>query len=276
MKTWLITGAGSGIGREIARCAILKGDQVAVTSRRTDKLRELVQLAPDRVLAIRLEVTDALSRQAAVQKTADKFGGLDVLVNNAGRGFHTPIEDTTREDMHLVFETNYFGAVGMIQRALPYLRKSEKGVIVNLSSMGVHFEQSVGNAFYIVSKAALDVTSRVLRNEIKPFGIQVMVVEPGAFRTNFRVDGVVPQGRRSHIYKASYESGDALKANPYDQPGDPVKAGRLIVQAVEQEAVPDVLVLGKGMIEVETNALKNRTKTIEAYRELAEQADYGV
>ncbi|MCI7094025.1 MAG: SDR family oxidoreductase [Lachnospiraceae bacterium] len=274
MRTWLITGAGSGLGKEIARAAILDGDQVAVTSRNTDKLKELADLAPDRVLPVALEVTDADSREMAVQKTVEKFGGLNILVNNAGRGFHTPVEDTTPEDMRLVFETNYFGAVEMIQHALPYLRKAGDGVIVNLSSMGVHFDNSVGNAFYISSKAALDATSKVLRNELKPFHVQVMVVEPGAFRTNFRIDSVDPKGKRSDIYKDSYASGDYLKTHAFNQPGDPVKAGKLIEQAAVQEEVPEILVLGKGMTNVEIDSLRNRIEKVKACRDIAEQADY--
>ena len=274
MRTWLITGAGSGLGKEIARAAILDGDQVAVTSRNTDKLKELADLAPDRVLPVALEVTDADSREMAVQKTVGKFGGLNILVNNAGRGFHTPVEDTTPEDMRLVFETNYFGAVEMIQHALPYLRKAGDGVIVNLSSMGVHFDNSVGNAFYISSKAALDATSKVLRNELKPFHVQVMVVEPGAFRTNFRIDSVDPKGKRSDIYKDSYASGDYLKTHAFNQPGDPVKAGKLIEQAAVQEEVPEILVLGKGMTNVEIDSLRNRIEKVKACSDIAEQADY--
>ena len=274
MRTWLITGAGSGLGKEIARAAILDGDQVAVTSRNTDKLKELADLAPDRVLPVALEVTDADSREMAVQKPVVKFGGLNILVNNAGRGFHTPVEDTTPEDMRLVFETNYFGAVEMIQHALPYLRKAGDGVIVNLSSMGVHFDNSVGNAFYISSKAALDATSKVLRNELKPFHVQVMVVEPGAFRTNFRIDSVDPKGKRSDIYKDSYASGDYLKTHAFNQPGDPVKAGKLIEQAAVQEEVPEILVLGKGMTNVEIDSLRNRIEKVKACRDIAEQADY--
>ena len=210
----------------------------------------------------------------AVQKTVEKFGGLNILVNNAGRGFHTPVEDTTPEDMRLVFETNYFGAVEMIQHALPYLRKAGDGVIVNLSSMGVHFDNSVGNAFYISSKAALDATSKVLRNELKPFHVQVMVVEPGAFRTNFRIDSVDPKGKRSDIYKDSYASGDYLKTHAFNQPGDPVKAGKLIEQAAVQEEVPEILVLGKGMTNVEIDSLRNRIEKVKACRDIAEQADY--
>ncbi|MGN8819048.1 SDR family oxidoreductase [Oribacterium sp. HCP28S3_H8] len=274
MRIWLITGAGSGLGKEIARAAILDGDQVAVTSRNTDKLKELADLAPDRVLSVALEVTDTDSREMAVQKTVGKFGGLNILVNNAGRGFHTPVEDTTPEDMRLVFETNYFGAVEMIQHALPYLRKAGDGVIVNLSSMGVHSDNSVGNAFYISSKAALDATSKVLRNELKPFHVQVMVVEPGAFRTNFRIDSVAPKGKRSDIYKDSYASGDYLKTHAFNQPGDPVKAGKLIEQAAVQEEVPEILVLGKGMTNVEIDSLRNRIEKVKACRDIAEQADY--
>ncbi|MGN1336249.1 MAG: SDR family oxidoreductase [Limosilactobacillus mucosae] len=273
-RIWLITGAGSGIGKEIARQALLAGNYVAATSRTTSKLAELAAIAPERFLAIKLEITDAASRKNAVEETIERFGGLDVLVNNAGRGFHAPLEDVTSEDMHLVFETNYFGTVAMIQDALPALRQSRNGLIINISSMGVHFDNSIGNSFYVASKAALDATSKVLRNELKPFNIQVQLVEPGAFRTNFRVDGVAASGKRSDIYQESYASGDSLKSHPYDQPGDPAKAGKVIVEAAELDEVPELLILGKGMPEVEEASLKRRIEKAQASKGYAEQTDF--
>ena len=255
MKTWLITGAGSGLGCETARYAIENGDQVAVNSRSKDKLQDLVDLAPDRVLPLALDVTDLASRKNALKRIRERFSALDFLVNNAGRGYFSAVEDETPEDMRAVFETNYFGPVRMIQEALPLLRESTNGVIVNLSSMGVHFDQARGNSLYLASKAALDVTSKVLRNELVPFNIQVMLVEPGAFRTNFRVGGIEASGEQSALYRESYADVELLRANPFSQSRDPEKAGRAIVEAVNQDEVPRVLVLGKGMIEVEEESL---------------------
>ena len=275
MRTWLITGAGSGIGKEIARNAIVIGDCVAVTSRNEEKVKDLVALAPERVLPVALEVTDEASGKAAVEETVRKFGTLDVLVNNAGRGLQAPLEDTTSEDMHLLFETNYFGAVRMIQYALPYLRKSEKAAIVNVSSMGVHFDNAVGNAIYVSTKAALDMTTTVLRNEVRPFNIQVMLVEPGAFRTNFRVEGVTPHGeRKDDLYKESYASVDSLKNNPFNQPGDPAKAGKIIVDQVNQEKIPEILVLGDGMADAEMSSLRERIWKIRGVSEIGDHADF--
>ncbi|WP_018143584.1 SDR family oxidoreductase [Alloscardovia criceti] len=274
MKTWLITGAGSGIGKEIARQAIVDGDQVVVTSRNTEKLQDLASIAPERVLPVQLEITDEESRRQVIQETIERFAGIDVVVNNAGRGLHAPLEDTSPEDMRLIFETNYFGPVALIQEALPYLRHSQSAVIVNVSSMGVHFDHSMGTALYVASKAALDATSKVLRNEVEKFHIQVMLVEPGAFRTNFRVAGIPSRSSRSAQYEESYASADYLKQHPFSQSGDPVKAGRLIVQAVRQDTVPKILVLGKGMADVEIESLTARMREVEAVRSLAEQADF--
>ena len=274
MKTWLITGASSGIGKEIAKCALANGDQVIVSARSIERLEDLVAIAPDRVLPVKLEVTNSDDRHNIVEKGIERFGKIDVLVNNAGRGYHAALEDTPMDDMKLVFDTNYFGPVALIQEVLPYMRKQNNGVIVNLSSMGVHFRNSVSNAFYVASKAALDETGMVLRNEVKDFHIQVMTVEPGTFRTNFRLGGIDATGNRNEIYKASYQRGDSLKKNPFTQNGDPKKAGKFIVECVNKENVPEVLVLGKGMVQTEIDSLQQRIDTIKECIDMSEAADF--
>jgi NAD(P)-dependent dehydrogenase (short-subunit alcohol dehydrogenase family) len=144
-----------------------------------------------------------------------------------------------------------------------------------VTSIGVHFDNAVGNVFYVSSKAALDMTTTVLRNEVRPFHIQVMLVEPGTFRTNFRVDGVTAHGKRSDtLYKESHASVDNLKNHLFNQTGDPKKAGRIIFDQVNQETIPEILVLGGGMVDAEVATLQARIEKVKACSEIARQTDF--
>lgn len=275
MRTWIITGASSGIGRGITLEALKRGDNVVITARDTERLQDITGMYPDRAYPMALEITDAAMRKALVAATTERFGRVDVLVNNAGRGYQCPVEDSSEDEIRLLFETNYFGPVGLVQEVLPVMRMQGAGVIANVSSMGVHFPDSVGNAFYTSSKMALDEFSRILRNEVKPFGVEVMVIEPGTFRTNFRLAGVSPKAERNQAYLATaYASADYLKANPHNQQGDPGKAGKVIVDAVCADVVPKYLVLGGGMVEAEISALQARIDEVRKCAEIAPTTDY--
>lgn len=275
MKTWLITGASTGIGRGIAEAVLKHGDRAAVTARNPHKMDDLKEKYGDRVLPLSLEVTDKAQRKAAVQKTVETFGGIDVLVNNAGRGQFGAVEDSPEEDIRLLYETNFFGPVGMIREVLPYMRKAGSGMIVNTSSMGVMFENGTGNAYYVSSKAALEMLSDVLRNEVKPLGIDVMILEPGTFRTEFRVSAIENDASQMKAYEQTAgASRKYLKEHPHNQSGDPKKAGEAVYRAVTQEDKPEVLILGKGMIEAADQTLEDRRKEIERWRDLSESTDF--
>lgn len=275
MKTWLITGTSTGIGRGIAEAVLQHGDQAAVTARDPHKMDDLVEKYGSRVLPLSLEVTDQNSRREAVRKTIDAFGRIDVLVNNAGRGHFGAVEDSPEKDIRLLYETNFFGPAGMIREVLPYMRKAGSGMIINVSSMGVMFENGTGNAYYVSSKAALEMLSDVLRNEVRPLGIDVMIIEPGTFRTEFRVSAISDDSSWNEAYdKTAGASRRYLKEHPHNQSGDPAKAGEVIYQAVYQEDKPEVLVLGKGMIEAAEKTLDDRKAEIERWRALSESTDY--
>lgn len=275
MKTWLITGASTGIGRGIAEAVLQHGDQAAVTARNLHKMDDLKEKYGDRVLPLSLEVTDKAQRKAAAQKTIETFGTIDVLVNNAGRGHFGAVEDSPEEDIRLLYETNFFGPVGMIREVLPYMRKAGSGMIVNTSSMGVMFENGTGNAYYVSSKAALEMLSDVLRNEVKPLGIDVMILEPGAFRTEFRVSAIENDAAQMKAYdQTAGASRKYLREHPHNQSGDPKKAGEAVYQAVNKEKKPEVLILGKGMIEIADQTLDDRKAEIGRWRELSESTDF--
>lgn len=277
MKTWLITGASTGIGRGIAEAVLAHGDNAALTARDARKLDDLAQKYGGRVLPISLEVTDKAARKNAVQKAVEKFGRIDVLVNNAGRGQFGSVEESSEEEIRLLFETNFFGPVGMIREALPFMRRQKSGVIVNVSSMGVMFENGAGNAYYVSSKAALEMLSGVLQNEVKPLGLGVMIVEPGTFRTEFRVSAIGGKdGAISDYEKTAGEAVKYLRENPYNQSGDPAKAGEAIYKAVNADSIerPELLILGKGMIEAAEKTLSDRIAEIKKWRKISESTDF--
>lgn len=275
MKNWLITGASTGLGRGMAEAVLRHGDRAAVTARDAHKLDDLVKQYGDRVLPLSLEVTDAAQRNNAVKKTLETFGSIDVLVNNAGRGHFGAVEDSTEKDIRQLFETNFFGPVGMIRAALPSMRQAGQGMIINISSMGVMFEGASGNAYYVASKMALEMVSDVLRNEVAPLGLDVMVVEPGTFRTQFRVSAIETQSAELAAYsKTAGASAKYLRENPHNQSGDPAKAGEVIYQAVNAADTPKVLILGSGMMETAVKTLEDRISEIKKWKTYAESTDF--
>lgn len=275
MKTWLITGASTGLGRGIAEAVLQAGDQAVVTARSASRVADFEDRYPGRVLACNLEVTDPKQHREVVAQALECFGKIDVLVNNAGRGHFGSVESSSEQDIRDLFELNFFGQVGMIRQVLPSMREAGSGLIINVFSMGVIFEGSTGNAYYIASKLALEGFSEVLTNEVKPLGIDAMIVEPGSFRTEFRVAASGDLGRENPAYdKMVKSSREFLREHPYDQLGDPAKVEKAIYQAVQETVLPKVLVLGKGMIEAAQKKLADRSAEVAKWRDLAESTDF--
>jgi NAD(P)-dependent dehydrogenase (short-subunit alcohol dehydrogenase family) len=184
MSTWLITGSSTGLGRALAEAVIAAGHNAVVTARDVKKVADLVGDNTDRVLALALDVTDTAQITNAVSQAEEKFGGIDVLVNNAGYGYRAAVEEGDDSDIRALFETQFFGPVAMIKAVLPGMRARRSGAVVNISTIGVQI-MPVGSGYYAASKAALEAMSGALRGELQPLGISVTVVEPGAFRTDF-------------------------------------------------------------------------------------------
>lgn len=275
MKTWLITGASTGLGRGIAEAVLQAGDQAVVTARSASRVADFEDRYPGRVLACNLEVTDPKQRREVVAQALECFGKIDVLVNNAGRGHFGSVESSSEQDIRDLFELNFFGQVGMIRQVLPSMREAGSGLIINVSSMGVIFEGSTGNAYYIASKLALEGVSEVLANEVKLLGIDAMIVEPGSFRTEFRVAASGDLGRENPAYDKTVKSSrEFLLEHPYDQLGDPAKSEKAIYQAVQEPVLPKMLVLGKGMIEAAQKKLADRSAEVAKWRDLAESTDF--
>ena len=179
---WLITGCSTGFGRELAKHVIERGYRTVVTARNPDEVKDLA--AKGEVLALKLDVTDQGQIDAAIKATEEKFGRIDVLVNNAGIGYFAAVEESEEDQIRRMFEINVFGLSRMIHAVLPGMRERRKGFIVNLSSIGgLRSFPSVG--YYNATKFAVEGLSEALWQEVEPLGIKVMLVEPSGFRTDW-------------------------------------------------------------------------------------------
>lgn len=244
MTTWLITGCSTGLGRALAQAVLAKGDNAVVTARNTDSLQDLAAEFPTTALAVSLDVTDQSQVDAAVQQATERFGGVDVLVNNAGYGYRAAIEEGDDADVRTLFDTNVFGPVAMIKAVLPGMRSTRSGAIVNISSIGARICPP-GSGYYSASKAALEGISGSLHKELQPLGISVTAVEPGGFRTDFAGRSLTQSAEAIADYADT--AGKRRKENDTvhgTQPGDPDKAAQVIISAVEAEQTPAFLLLG--------------------------------
>src|SRR5580700_7266078 len=184
-QVWFVTGSSRGFGRALVQAALEAGDLVAATARRPEQLADLVASYGDSIHAIALDVTDAAAAASAIGEARDRFGRLDVIVNNAGYANVSPIETTDDDDFRAQFETNFWGVYHVSKAAIPVLREQRGGLVVQISSVGGRVGGSPGIASYQAAKFAIDGFSRVLRAETAPFGVKVMVVEPSGFRTEW-------------------------------------------------------------------------------------------
>jgi NAD(P)-dependent dehydrogenase (short-subunit alcohol dehydrogenase family) len=247
-KTWFITGASSGFGHAFARHALAQGYNVVATARSVGKLEALKAAAPDRVLIAELDVDRAGDAERAVKAAIDKFGAIDVLINNAGYAIVGALEETPENELRALMETNFFGAAALTKAALPHMRARRSGAIVNISSMGGQMSfASVGA--YSATKFALEGYSEALAQEVAPFGIKVLIVEPGAFRTSLVSHG----DRRMPVMEAYRESlapvRQAMQEMDGTQAGDPMKAAAAIDKALAAEKTPLRLQLGADAID---------------------------
>jgi NAD(P)-dependent dehydrogenase (short-subunit alcohol dehydrogenase family) len=233
-RVWLITGCSAGFGRELALAALAAGDRVMATARNPHQLKDLVVAGSGRLRTASLDVTDEQQVTSAVRQTVAEFGRVDVVVNNAGHGSVGAVEELELADLRALMEVMFFGAVAVTKAVLPHLRAQGGGAIVQISSMGGQLSMP-GFGAYCAAKFALEGLSEALAAEVAPFGIQVLIVEPGAFRTEFG-------GTRMHraqpidAYAVSVGPTRAAVDNmDHAQPGDPRKAAEAIVQVLNSE-----------------------------------------
>lgn len=242
--TWLITGCSTGLGRALAEAVLEKGHNAVVTARDVAAVQELASAHPHTALPLPLDVTDPAQVAEAVQQAEQRFGGVDVLVNNAGYGYRAAVEEGDDGDIQRLFATNVFGPVAMMKAVLPGMRERRQGAIVNISSIGARICPP-GSGYYAASKAALEGISGSAHKELEPLGITVTVVEPGGFRTDFAGRSLT----QSHEAIGDYAETAGKRRKEHDtahgtQPGDPTKAAEAIIAAVEAEKTPQFLLLG--------------------------------
>jgi len=273
-RAWLITGCSSGFGREIAQAALSRGDTVVATARRLGALETLVEGAPEgKAHAIGLDVTDSEQVHRAVDETIDRFGRVDVLVNNAGYGSVGAVEEFTMEELRTQFETMFFGAVEMIKAVLPRMRERRSGTIVQMSSMGGQLAFP-GFGSYCAAKFALEGISEALAGEVEPFDIKVLVVEPGAFRTGFG-GGRMYRSREIEAYRGSVGSTRELVDNmDGTQPGDPKKAADAILLALDAEDTPLRLALGGDAVENIRGRLENKLAELARWEAVSRDTEF--
>jgi NAD(P)-dependent dehydrogenase (short-subunit alcohol dehydrogenase family) len=274
MSTWLITGCSTGLGRSLAEEVVAAGHQVVVTARDRAAVADLAAPAPDRVLPLALDVTDAGQVTAAVRQAEERFGGIDVLVNNAGYGYRSAVEEGEDADVRRLFETNFFGAVAMIKAVLPGMRARRSGTIVNISSIGAQITP-VGSGYYAASKAALEGMSGSLRGELQPLGIAVVVVEPGGFRTDFAGRSLTQSATPIDDYAdtAGRRRKEVDTAHG-TQPGDPAAAARALIQVVGSPEPPALLLLGTDALTSYRGVLDARRAEADAWAELSTSTDF--
>ncbi len=255
-KTWLITGASKGFGREWAEAALERGDAVAATARRPEAVQDLVETYGDAVLPVQLDVTDRGAAFEAVKKTADRFGGLDVVINNAGYGHFGMIEELAEDEVRAQLETNLLGALWVTQAALPIMRAQRSGHIIQVSSLG-GITAFPGIGAYHASKWALEGFSQSLAQEVASFGIKVTLIEPGGYST----DWVGPSAVHSPENPAYAEVREAQSRSWAASPGAPRATRGAILKVVDADEPPLRIFFGKAPIEVVTKDYESRLAT---------------
>ncbi|MFF0160417.1 oxidoreductase [Streptomyces sp. NPDC005263] len=273
-NTWLITGASRGFGRALAEAVLDAGDLLVATARRPEQLADLVSRYGERVRAVALDVTDTAAAGEAVRAAVDAFGRLDVVVNNAGYANSAPIEEMAEDDFRAQFEANFFGVVNVTRAALPVLRGQRSGTFVQFSSLGGRVGGTPGMGAYQSAKFAVEGFSEVLANEVAPFGVRVVIVEPGAFRTDWQGSSM-----ELHAVGADYEEtvGAMNKyraENNGTQPGDPVRAADVLIDIVRHDDPPRRLLLGAQAVSMALQAGEARAAETRKWAEASGAADF--
>jgi NAD(P)-dependent dehydrogenase (short-subunit alcohol dehydrogenase family) len=273
-KIWLITGSSRGLGWELAQAALDRGDRVVATARVPEQLDGLVGRYGDQVRAVALDVTDAAAARAAVRVALDEFGRLDVVANNAGYANSSPIEETPDDDFRAQIETNLFGVVNVTRAALPVLRGQSAGHFLQFSSIGGRVGGTPGLAAYQTAKFAVEGFSEVLSNEVKPFGVKVTIVEPGAFRTDWGGSSMrmapvgvdyEPTVGAMHRYRQEADG---------KQPGDPARAARVLLDIVDLDEPPLRLLLGSDAVRLAAESSRARAAEADKWAALSVSTDF--
>jgi NAD(P)-dependent dehydrogenase (short-subunit alcohol dehydrogenase family) len=275
MSTWFITGASRGFGLEIARQALERGYKVVATARKPQDVQDALSPYKDSLLAVALDVTDEAQAREAVGAAVEKFGTIDVLVNNAGRGVLGAVEETSDAAFRSVYDTNVFGLANVTRAVLPVMRRQRSGRILNLSSIG-GFDSAAGFGVYCSTKFAVEGLSEAMRDELAPLGIQVTIVEPGYFRTDF-LDATSLHTEGQVISDYAGTAGAVRQAVPglnRAQPGDPVKGATAILALADADNPPLRAQLGSDCAAAMDRKIAQLREETDTWRELALSTDH--
>ncbi|GAA1686613.1 oxidoreductase [Fodinicola feengrottensis] len=274
VRVWFVTGASAGFGRAIAVQALAAGDTVVAAVRRPESVKDLVESAPDRVTAVQLDVTDKEQITAAVARAMKVYGHIDVLVNNAGRGIVGAAEEIADQELRDLMNLHLFGPAEIVRQVLPAMRARGRGAIVQMSSQVGRYAFG-GISAYAGTKFALEGWSEALAEEVRPFGVHVMIVEPGPFRTSFNERDVLEFTATGEVYRELLAPvRAALTQASGAQAGDPVRAAKAILTALDAERPPLRLVLGNEAVDTIAASLDRARAELAEWESLARSADY--
>jgi NAD(P)-dependent dehydrogenase (short-subunit alcohol dehydrogenase family) len=274
-KVWYVTGASKGLGLALVKELLKQNYQVAATSRNVKELEKAVGVKSDNFLPLALNLTDEVEVEKSIAEVVAKFGAVDVVVNNAGFGLIGGLEELTDAEARGNFEVNVFGALNVIRKALPQMRKQSGGHILNVASIGGFTGSYPAFGIYCATKFAVHGFSESLAEEVRSFGIHVTIVSPGYFRTNFLDSSLAVPAHPIAEYKAVREM-QAVHQSSYNgnQPGDPDKAAKAMIEITNHNAPPLHLFLGKDAYQTAAKKIEAVQKDLEAVRELATSTDF--
>lgn len=271
---WLITGCSTGFGRELARLILARGWRAVVTARDPSTAADIAVGYESQALVLALDVTKAAQIADVVAETQRRFGRIDVLVNNAGYGYLAAIEEGEDEAVRAMFEANVFGLIDMTKAVLPIMRAQGSGLIVNVSSIG-GLTSFAATGYYHGSKYAVEGISESLAIEVKPLGIDVMIVEPGPFRTNWAGPSIKQSATRIDAYAATAgERRKQTEARSGTQAGDPVRAAQAIIDVALSDAPPLRLLLGKAALDLARKKLAMMKNDFDTWESTTLGADF--
>ena len=271
---WFITGCSTGFGRDLAEAVIARGGRAVVTARDKARVADLVQGAEDRALALELDVTKPEQITAAVRHAEVRFGSIDVLVNNAGYGYQSSIEEGVEDEIRAQFDANVFGLFAMTRAVLPGMRERRRGHVINITSVA-GFCGFPASGYYAASKHAVEGLSDALGREVGPLGIRVTCIEPGPFRTDWAGRSL----RQTESQIPDYADSVAARMRGTvevsgNQAGDPARAADAIIATVQAPNTPQHLVLGGFGVEAVIQQLKTTLDEIEAWKQVGLEADF--
>lgn len=274
MARWLITGCSTGIGREIARAALEEGHSVVVTARSVDAVQDLVDEFGPSAIGVALDVTDGGQIANAVAAADESFGGIDVLVNNAGYGYMSAVEEGDDAEVRKLFDTNYFGVVDTIKAVLPGMRARGSGHIINISSM-TGLVANPPNAYYSSTKFALEALTEAMAQEVRPLGIKVTAIEPGAFRTDWAKRSMKESSTPIGDYDENVGTRKTLIKDFADHlPGDPRKVAEAVVMVSTLDEPPLRLLLGRDVLKAMRDKIAALSASINEWESVTKDVNF--